>query len=229
MKNTKLRIILGVIAILMIGLVIFLVNDLKEEKILKDTINNYVENGDLPEKSKTTGEYHQIEVTILDFLVSLDTNLDDFKKTTKELEKFDYYTVEHAYISLQDHFKNDLTKLSNYEKEINKQLDKFIKLSDYDQLLTNFQSKEDKYYDNLYKELLGNKKDFEQATNDYIALKEMFDKYFDVASRYLLFLQNSSLTINEDKANMIFQTNEEVETYNKLIEEINKINLELDK
>lgn len=226
MKNTKMRIILGIIGAIMLIVVFFLVMDFREEGILKDTINTYVEEGKLPEKSSTTGEYHRIEETVLEFLVGLDDTLDDFEKTCEETKKFEYYTVEHAYNSLKDDFKNDKEMLAKYEKELNEQLDLFIELNDYDKLVKKFHSDESEYYNDLYIELLGGRKEFDEAVKTYESLQDMFDAYFDVANRYIDFLQNSSLIIEDDKEYMMFKTDEEVETYNNFIDEIN--NLEMD-
>ncbi len=221
MKNKKgLKIILGIVGVILLIFAYFISRDLNQEDTLRDTINNYIENQIVPDKPSTSGEYYKIEKEILNYLTTTSKYTEELTAIFKEIYDFEFYYSTHAYESLKDDFSADLEKIEKLKNNLNNKINQFIELNNYETLLEKHNS-DDEYYNDLYIELLGSEEEFDNVNKSYNEIKTIYTDYFINANNYIEFLKNSSLTIDDNKENMTFDTDEEISKYGQLADALN--------
>ena len=222
-KKSKngLKIVLVIIGGILLAFAFFISQDLKQEKILRETIDNYIANQVLPSEATTTGEYYKIEKNILEYLQNTNKYTEELTKVFYDIYDYEFYSVDNVSKSINDDFKSDKEKLAKYEDELNTKLNQFIELNNYDELLKKLNT-EDSYYKDLYVELLGNKDGFNEANAKYEEFKTLYKEYFKVANKYIDFLEDSTVKVDEKENLIMFIKDSEIAEYDKISTELNE-------
>lgn len=214
------KIIIFIFGIFVMLTSFFLIFNMIQEKKLKDNINYYIKNKSVSEKS-VISNYKEIENKALEYFKTKDVKKEELNKIFNDIYDLEFFTSESIASSLQDNFNNDLNKLNNLEKLVIENINNYIELNNYDKIKNNYKN-ENKYYKNLYLEVMGEEKTFDNLEKKYVDLKNIYEKYFEISKRYINFLKNSTVEIDESNKLLKFESKEEVKTYDSLEKELNE-------
>lgn len=203
----KKKIIKWFIIIIVVTIISFLalcgywvVQDLKQEEILKQEIINYshknLESDDFTVTVKTTGDYAYVEEAIKKYYKDLSDNI---KNMNKYLTDEDFMTLlaPSSLVNDRPNYSNSQNKLKTTKENLNKHLEAINNLCD-EKTIKNLIDKEKledyDYYYNFYLKLMYTKKDQETLKN----LKEEMDttlkklnEFLDKAQEILVLLEKN--------------------------------------
>ncbi len=229
----KLVIIIAVVFALFFALVAYMVvKQIQEEKILKQEIINY-SNKDLATDDfsitvKTSGDCAYVEEAVKKFYKQLSdnvktinfylnndklTNILSYENLVKDRPNFDlsHSTIKIAKDKINESFDN-IKNLSE-EKTIKNLIDK-DKLED------------SKYYYDLYLSLMYTEKDLETlktVRKEMERLSNNLNEFLNKIDEILYFLENNNSKVVYSNNLIYFETNEELNQYNKLLSELNEL------
>ncbi len=234
MKNKKWLkwVLIGfvVIVVAFLGLCgYWVIEDLKQEEILKQEIINYsnrnLETDDFTVTVKTSGDYAYVEEAIKKYYKELSDNI---KGMNKYLTDDDFMTLlapnnlandRPSYTNSQNKLKNTKENLNKYLEAINKLCDEKTikslidkdKLEDYD------------YYYDFYLKLMYTEKDkkaLADLRNQMDSILKQLNQFLDKASEILVFLEKNDSLIQYENNKLYFNSTESLNQYNKLINEL---------
>lgn len=232
----KKKIIKWFIIIIVVTIISFLalcgywvVQDLKQEEILKQEIINYshknLESDDFTVTVKTTGDYAYVEEAIKKYYKDLSDNI---KNMNKYLTDEDFMTLlaPSSLVNDRPNYSNSQNKLKTTKENLNKHLEAINNLCD-EKTIKNLIDKEKledyDYYYNFYLKLMYTKKDQETLKN----LKEEMDttlkklnEFLDKAQEILVLLEKNDSVIQYENNSIYFNSTEALNEYNRLVSEL---------
>lgn len=226
--------IVGIIIIIFVALVAYLViNDLKQEDILKQEIVNLTNKDLLTDdyyiKVKTTGDYAYIEEAIKKFYKELSDNVKTMNQYLNDEKLINILSADNlqadgpkflnSYYIIEETRKNSTTALQNIAKLCE------------EENLKNLIDKEkvDDYSYELYLQLMYTEDDlesFKETKKQMEEYAENLNLFLDKVTEMLKMLERNSDAWEIADGQIYFDTNALVNEYNTLYDELNKIAIE---
>ena len=224
----KIFLVIGAIFLIFVGIIIyFVVQDFKQEDILKQEIVNY-SNMDLVSDDysifvKTKGDYAYIEEAVKKFYKELSDNVKVINYYLNDDELSNVLAPDNL-IADRPNFIKSYAVIQKDRSKVTKSLERISKLCE-EETVKNLIDREkvDDYSYNLYKELMLTKKDI----NDLKDIKEEMEKlsndlnkFFDKVVEILDLLRNNDSSWSYENGQLYFSTGELVDRYNTLYREL---------
>ncbi len=231
-QKKKLSIIIvSVIIIIFTIITIYLVSkDIKQEDILKNEINNMINTSDISKDDykssiKTGGDYAIVEKTIKEYWQKYAKNFQEL------MEILDDKTLSNCLSA--DNYKNDgkeFTKTKEYIKsskeKMNQKTATLSKMLSEDYIKKQIKEKHlDKYYNNLYEELMLKgtaKEDFTSATENLEKISDKINNILSVEEEVINLLSNNQDKWNVGEDKIIFKDTDLLNQYNTLVAKLPK-------
>jgi len=229
-KRTLVCIVISIILILFAIFGYFIYSDLKQEELLRDEIEAYMEldfaTDDYLVEVKTTGDYAVVEEAIKTYF----KDLSDIVKQVSKLENDE----EFLNILTPQNFKNDgpsftesLEKIKSVRTDVEGNINKFIEMCEEDYIMSLIEKNEtlDSYYVELYRELMYTEedlKDIKETKDDMVEVRDTFSKFLDDCENILLFLKNNRGKWIIENDSIVFNTDSLLEEYNALTSKLSE-------
>ena len=230
-KGNTLKVILIVIIsiILLLGgiIVYFVIQDFKQEDILKQEIVNYsnmdLANDDYSIFVKTKGDYAYIEEAVKKFYKELSDNVKVINYYLSDDELSNVLAPE-SLLADRPNFIKSYAIIQKDRSKVTSALEKISKLCEEDNVKKLVdKEKVDDYYYNLYKELMLTKNDIEdlkETKEEMEKLSNDLNKFFDKVVEILDLLKNNDSNWSYENGQLYFTTTELVNKYNNLYKEL---------
>lgn len=223
-KRTLVCVIISIILILFAIFGYFIYSDLKQEELLRDEIEAYMEldfaTDDYSVEVKTTGDYAIVEEAIKTYF----KDMSDIVKQVSKLENDE----EFLNILTPQNFKNDgpsfttsLAKIESVRTDVEGNINKFIEMCEEDYIMSLIEKNEnlDSYYVELYRELMYTEEDLkeiQETKEEMVKVRDTFNTFLDDCEEILLFLKKNSGKWLIENDTIIFNTDKLLEEYNAL-------------
>ena len=231
-KTLKKAIIIFLILIaIFISLITFLaIKELKEEDILKQEIINF-SNKDLITDTykievKTTGDRAYIEETVKKYYKKLSDNIKKYTKALSNEDLINILSIENLKEDRKDYLKSHQI-INNTKNIINESLNNIINLCQEDtikELIDKDKLQDSEYYYDFYLDLMYTKKDIEKLKETKEKIKSInvyLIEYLNKIEELLKFLSIKDSVIDYTDTNIIFENQEDLNIYNKYLDELN--------
>ena len=231
MKNKKLILTIGIIAILLVlGIVIFiLTEDMRQEAILKVEMSKLskmdVTKDSVDMTIKTKKEYGIVEETAKTYLNTYSNTLKDIQKILNDDKIAEILTSEN-YKSDGPEFTESKEYITSMRERFNEKMNTLIDMTSKEMMMQAIQDKnlEEKYI-NLYNELmLGDEltNDLEEAAKSLQESNELINKVLDTQENVINMLsKNKGKWEINDEGQIEFDTKALVDEYNRYLDELN--------
>lgn len=229
----RIIIIIGIILALFLALIVYeVINELQEEKVLKQEIINY-SNKDLATDDfsitvKTSGDCAYVEEAVKRFYKELSddvktinlyltndklNNILSYESLIKDKPN---YTLSHSTVNVA---RNKINESFDSIKELSKE--KTIKnLIDKDKL------ENSEYYYDLYLNLMYTEKDLEdleKLRKDMETISNNLNQYLNKIDEILYFLENNNSKVIYSNNMIYFETTAELNQYKQLLSDLNEL------
>lgn len=188
----KIFITIGVVVILIAVLIaIFVVKDLRQEKTLRDEIASIQELAGSEQMDMdvdavneklghivTTGDYAKVEKAVKNYMADNFNNAITIAEVLSDEVLTSALTAENYTSDGPDFVKTKLL-LSDLQKRLTKAKEEQKRLSTNETVMSYLKDKEDSYYVNLYKEIIGEE---ESASEDAIEIGQSIDEVLDMVA-----------------------------------------------
>lgn len=189
MKKKIFFITIGIILCLIFGGIIFVVRDLRQEKTLRDEIASIQELAgseqmDIDAVNEklghivTTGDYAKVEKAVKNYMADNFNNAITIAEALNDEVLTNALTAENYMSDGPDFVKTKLL-LSDLQKRLTKAKEEQKRLSTNETVMSYLKDKEDSYYVNLYKEIIGEE---ESASEDAIEIEQSIDEVLDMVA-----------------------------------------------
>lgn len=237
MKKKKILkrviIIIGIILALFLALIVYeVINELQEEKVLKQEIINY-SNKDLATDDfsitvKTSGDCAYVEEAVKRFYKELSddvktinlyltndklTNILSYESLIKDKPN---YTLSHSTVNVA---RNKINESFDSIKELSKE--KTIK-----NLIDKEKLEDSEYYYDLYLNLMYTEKDLEdleKLRKEMETISNNLNQYLNKIDEILYFLENNNSKVIYSNNMIYFETNVELNEYKQLLSELDEL------
>ena len=220
--------IFGVVIIALVGGVFYTAyDDLKQEDLLKKEVvtlsNKNPNTDDFSINIVTKGDYAYVEKAVKEFYLELSNNIKKFSTILNDSEVVEVLSVNNITSDGPD-FVKSLALIDSTTSSVKESLNNIIDLCNEEAILGFIdKNKVDEYYIDLYKELMltdSDKKDLDSTktklTNFSLDIEDVLNK----AKELLLLLKNNNGSWSVSDGQLYFITNELVNTYNNLYNEL---------
>lgn len=227
-KNIFLKIIFVIILFFVVGIGYFVYSDLKQEKLLKNEIQEYMSLDFKDDKYtidiKTSGDYALVETAIKSYF----KEISDIVKQVNIIESDDEFNN----ILTTENFKNDgpdfistLKKISDVRNDFKDNINKFVSMCSKEYMLSMIEKYDDldTYYIDLYKELMYTDKDLEdieKTKNEMLKLEDSFSVFLDDCENIIVFLKENKGKWIIDANSIVFDSDELLKEYNNLTKKL---------
>lgn len=184
----KILITIGVLILLIAILIaVFVVKDLRQEKTLRDEIASIQEltgseQMDMVNEKLghivTTGDYAKVEKAVKNYMADNFNNAITIAEVLSDEVLTSALTAENYASDGPDFVKTKLL-LSDLQKRLTKAKEEQKRLSTNETVMSYLKDKEDSYYVNLYKEIIGEE---ESASEDAIEIEQSIDEVLDMVA-----------------------------------------------
>lgn len=184
----KIFITFGVVVILIAVLIaIFVVKDLRQEKTLRDEIASIQELAGSEQMDAvneklghivTTGDYAKVEKAVKNYMADNFNNAITIAEALNDEVLTNALTAENYMSDGPDFVKTKLL-LSDLQKRLTKAKEEQKRLSTNETVMSYLKDKEDSYYVDLYKEIIGEE---ESASEDAIEIEQSIDEVLDMVA-----------------------------------------------
>lgn len=189
MKKKIFFITIGIILCLIFGGIIFVVRDLRQEKTLRDEIASIQELAgseqmDIDAVNEklghivTTGDYAKVEKAVKNYMADNFNNAITIAEALNDEVLTNALTAENNMSDGPDFVKTKLL-LSDLQKRLTKAKEEQKRLSTNETVMSYLKDKEDSYYVNLYKEIIGEE---ESASENAIEIEQSIDEVLDMVA-----------------------------------------------
>lgn len=189
MKKKIFFITIGIILCLIFGGIIFVVRDLRQEKTLRDEIASIQELAgseqmDIDAVNEklghivTTGDYAKVEKAVKNYMADNFNNAITIAEALNDEVLTNALTAENYMSDGPDFVKTKLL-LSDLQKRLTKAKEEQKRLSTNETVMSYLKDKEDSYYVNLYKEIIGEE---ESASENAIEIEQSIDEVLDMVA-----------------------------------------------
>ena len=226
-RNIKLiGTIIGIIVIILCILGYMLIKDLKQEDILRAEVQNLSKKDFTTDRYntsiKTRGDYAVVEKTIKEYLDEYATDLQSLSDITKD-EKIKSILSADNYQKDGPDFNSTKKYLQNTKADFNTKINSLTSKTSEEEIMQKIEDKKlDKYYVDLYKELMLSESadtDFKKSLESLKELSETINNILDTEEAVidLLISEKGKWTIEEGK--IVFQSTDALNRYNELIKD----------
>lgn len=184
----RIFITIGVLILLIAILIaVFVVKDLRQEKTLRDEIASIQEltgseQMDMVNEKLghivTTGDYAKVEKAVKNYMADNFNNAITIAEVLSDEVLTSALTAENYASDGPDFVKTKLL-LSDLQKRLTKAKEEQKRLSTNETVMSYLKDKEDSYYVNLYKEIIGEE---ESASEDAIEIEQSIDEVLDMVA-----------------------------------------------
>ncbi|VYT34823.1 Uncharacterised protein [Tyzzerella nexilis] len=184
----KILIIIGVLILLIAILIaVFVVKDLRQEKTLRDEIASIQELAGSEQMDAvneklghivTTGDYAKVEKAVKNYMADNFNNAITIAEALNDEVLTNALTAENYMSDGPDFVKTKLL-LSDLQKRLTKAKEEQKRLSTNETVMSYLKDKEDSYYVDLYKEIIGEE---ESASEDAIEIEQSIDEVLDMVA-----------------------------------------------
>lgn len=184
----KILIIIGVLILLIAILIaVFVVKDLRQEKTLRDEIASIQELAGSEQMDAvneklghivTTGDYAKVEKAVKNYMADNFNNAITIAEALNDEVLTNALTAENYMSDGPDFVKTKLL-LSDLQKRLAKAKEEQKRLSTNETVMSYLKDKEDSYYVDLYKEIIGEE---ESASEDAIEIEQSIDEVLDMVA-----------------------------------------------
>lgn len=184
----KILIIIGVLILLVTILIaVFVVKDFRQEKTLRDEIASIQELAGSEQMDAvndklghivTTGDYAKIEKAVKNYMADNFNNAITIAEALNDEVLTNALTAENYMSDGPDFVKTKLL-LSDLQKRLTKAKEEQKRLSTNETVMSYLKDKEDSYYVDLYKEIIGEE---ESASEDAIEIEQSIDEVLDMVA-----------------------------------------------
>lgn len=184
----KILITIGVLILLIAILIaIFVVKDLRQEKTLRDEIASIQELAGSEQMDTvneklghivTTGDYAKVEKAVKNYMADNFNNAITIAEALNDEVLTNALTAENYMSDGPDFVKTKLL-LSDLQKRLTKAKEEQKRLSTNETVMSYLKDKEDSYYVDLYKEIIGEE---ESASEDAIEIEQSIDEVLDMVA-----------------------------------------------
>lgn len=184
----KILIIIGVLILLVAILIaVFVVKDLRQEKTLRDEIASIQELAGSEQMDAvneklghivTTGDYAKVEKAVKNYMADNFNNAITIAEALNDEVLTNALTAENYMSDGPDFVKTKLL-LSDLQKRLTKAKEEQKRLSTNETVMSYLKDKEDSYYVDLYKEIIGEE---ESASEDAIEIEQSIDEVLDMVA-----------------------------------------------
>lgn len=176
-----------VVALIAVLIAIFAVKDLRQEKTLRDEISSIQELTDSEqidmdavneklERTVTTGDYAKVEKTVKNYMADNINNAITIAEALNDEVLTSALTAENYMSDGPDFVKTKLL-LSDMEKRLTNAKEEVKRLSEDETVMSYLKDKEDSYYVDLYKEIMGEE---ETSSEDASEIEQSIDEVLDM-------------------------------------------------
>lgn len=233
MKKGLKKVLIGIGVLLLIGVIgigYAVYKDLKQEEVLKKEIINLT-NKDLLEDNynidiKTTGDYAYVENAIKKYYKELSDNVKKLNYSLDDEELQNILSPENLDKD-RPSFTNSRSLLNNAKKVSTDSLQKIATLCD-ENYIKNLLDKEkvSDYYLDFYQKIMYTEQDIKillETKEEMETLSNNLNLFLDKVEEILSMLERNNKDWYIEEKQIYFQTEEEVNEYNKLYEELKTI------
>jgi len=184
----KILIIIGVLILLVAILIaVFVVKDFRQEKTLRDEIASIQELAGSEQMDAvneklghivTTGDYAKVEKAVKNYMADNFNNAITIAEVLSDEVLTSALTAENYASDGPDFVKTKLL-LSDLQKRLTKAKEEQKRLSTNETVMSYLKDKEDSYYVDLYKEIIGEE---ESAFEDAIEIEQSIDEVLDMVA-----------------------------------------------
>lgn len=184
----KIFITIGVLILLIAILIaVFVVKDLRQEKTLRDEIASIQELAGSEQMDAvneklghivTTGDYAKVEKAVKNYMADNFNNAITIAEVLSDEVLTSALTAENYASDGPDFVKTKLL-LSDLQKRLTKAKEEQKRLSTNETVMSYLKDKEDSYYVELYKEIIGEE---ESASEDAIEIEQSIDEVLDMVA-----------------------------------------------
>lgn len=184
----KILITIGVLILLIAILIaVFVVKDLRQEKTLRDEIASIQELAGSEQMDAvneklghivTTGDYAKVEKAVKNYMADNFNNAITIAEVLSDEVLTSALTAENYASDGPDFVKTKLL-LSDLQKRLTKAKEEQKRLSTNETVMSYLKDKEDSYYVELYKEIIGEE---ESASEDAIEIEQSIDEVLDMVA-----------------------------------------------
>ena len=184
----KILITIGVLILLIAILIaVFVVKDLRQEKTLRDEIASIQELAGSEQMDAvneklghivTTGDYAKVEKAVKNYMADNFNNAITIAEVLSDEVLTSALTAENYASDGPDFVKTKLL-LSDLQKRLTKAKEEQKRLSTNETVMSYLKDKEDSYYVELYKEIIGEE---ESASEDAIEIEQCIDEVLDMVA-----------------------------------------------
>ncbi len=231
-KNGKRNLIIGIISIIVVVLALFgyfLYTDLKQEDILRKEVSTLASKDITKDRYdgsiKTRGDYAVVEKAIKNYLDEYAVTCQSVLKIMEDTTLINMLSAENYKKDGPD-FKASKGYLNDVKTKLNKELNRLTTMTSSKEIMKNIEDKHlDKYYTDLYKELMLNgiaEKDFEEAKGYLETASQRVNNLLDVEDKVinLLVSNKNKWKIQNDK--IVFDEVNTLNQYNELIKQVSQ-------
>lgn len=186
----KKKLILSTVIMVLVALIllmIFVVKDLRQEKTLRDEIASIQELAGSEQMDAvneklghivTTGDYAKVEKAVKNYMADNFNNAITIAEALNDEVLTNALTAENYMSDGPDFVKTKLL-LSDLQKRLTKAKEEQKRLSTNETVMSYLKDKEDSYYVDLYKEIIGEE---ESASEDAIEIEQSIDEVLDMVA-----------------------------------------------
>ncbi len=229
-RKVKRNVIIGIVFIFVVILSLFgyfLYTDLKQEDILREEIKTLASKEITKDRYnssvKTRGDYAVVEKAIKDYLDEYAVTCQSVLKIMDDKTLINMLSAEN-YKNDGPDFNTSKKYLSDTKTKLNEELDRLTTMTSSEEIMKNIEEKHlDKYYNDLYKELMLNgiaEKDFENAKGYLETASERVNNLLNTEEEVinLLVANKGKWKIQNDK--IVFDEVNTLNAYNELIKKV---------
>lgn len=230
-SNKKRNIIIGVVVavvLLVIGIIGYtVIGDLKQEDILRTEIKTLSEKDITKdrynESIKTQGDYAVVEKAVKEYLDEYAVTLQNVVEIIEDKAIINMLTADNYQKDGPD-FKTSKEFLTTTKKNLKEGLEKLTNMTSTKTIMKNIEDKKlDKYYNDLYKELMLNgiaEKDFETSKQYLKSAGDQMNNLLDVEEQIIDLLIANKGKWQIENGKIVFQETATLNKYNELCKKI---------
>lgn len=189
MKKKNVIILISTVFIIIILIAIFVVKDLRQEKTLRDEIASIQELAGLEQMDMdavneklgrivTTGDYAKVEKAVKNYMADNFNNAITIAEALNDEVLTNALTAENYMSDGPDFVKTKLL-LNDLKERLTNAKEEMKRLSEDETVMSYLKDKEDSYYVDLYKEIIGEE---ESASEDAIEIEQSIDEVLDMVA-----------------------------------------------
>lgn len=210
-------------------IIVLLINDFKQEDILKKEIINYsnknLAEDDFTVKVKTTGDYAYVEEAIKKYYKQLSDNVKAINAYLHDKEFLNVLAPNNLSLDRPNYSKSHLM-ITSTKENVNKCLkaiDRLCEKKTIGSLLDKDKLDDYEYYYDFYMQLMytdQDKEDFKEIKEEMDSLTKLLNSFLDKADEILYFLEKNDSVIEYSNGLVYFNSQSALDGYNRLYNEL---------